>query len=182
MRRWLPIVFFAALIGMFAFGLTRDPKLLPSELLDRPFPAFDLAILEDEKAQVDETILEGKVSLVNVFGSWCVACVVEHPMLMTISETSSVNLVGINWRDTRPAAKQWLARYQNPYDLVVFDGESRLAIELGVTGAPETFVTDANGRIRYKHVGPITEDDWTQTLEPLVQVLREEAEINSVSQ
>ncbi len=181
MRRWFPIVLFLILVGLFAFGLTRDPKLLPSELLDRPFPDFELATLDDESDLISEDALQGNVSLVNVFGSWCVACVVEHPVLMQITDDTSFQLVGINWRDTRPAAKRWLERYDDPYDLIVFDGESRLAIELGVTGAPETFVTDKSGRIRYKHVGPISESDWSQTLQPLVALLQEEPDLQPMT-
>ena len=175
LKALLPMGVFAGLVALFAVGLTRDPSALPSELLDRPFPAFELATLRDDAARLDETALAaGEVSLVNVFGSWCVSCVVEHPVLMDL--TGEVRLVGVNWRDTRPDAARWLERYGDPYDLILFDAESRLAIDLGVAGAPETFVVDGEGRIRYKHVGPISDVDWTGTLRPLVERLREERE------
>ena len=173
MRRWLPIVLFAALGVLLAYGLTRsDPEALPSQMIDRPVPEFSLPQLHAPALTVTQDDLRGEVALLNVFGSWCVACVVEHPVLMEAGE--EVRLVGVNWRDTRPKAKAWLARYEDPYDLIVFDENSRLAIELGVSGAPETFVVDAQGRIRYKHTGPISEDDWARTLRPLVQRLRAE--------
>ena len=173
LRALLPIALFLGLVALLAAGLTRDPEALPSALLDRPFPNVPLSTLDDEDARLGAGALAtGEVSLVNVFGSWCVSCVVEHPVLMDV--TDEVRLVGVNWRDTRADAGRWLARHGDPYDLILFDGDSRLAIDLGVAGAPETFVVDGAGSIRYKHVGPISDTDWSRTLRPLVQSLREE--------
>ena len=113
-------------------------------------------------------MLKDKVHLVNVFGSWCVACNVEHPVLMQIAQNKTVEVIGINWRDERGAAKDWLAQHGNPYDKIIFDPESVLIIPLGVVGAPETFVTDKKGRVRYKHIGPISQEDWRKTLRPII--------------
>jgi len=170
-RGLIPLFGFFLLLGALAFGLTRDPRILPSELIEKPFPEFSLENLEGNQ-MIDPSILQGRVSLVNVFGSWCVACTVEHPQLMAQRNNPNLQLIGIDWRDTREAANRWLVRNGNPYDVVVFDPHSKLIVELGVTGAPETFIVDKTGKIRYKHVGIISPEDWTDTLKPLVESLQ----------
>ncbi|MDB2438239.1 DsbE family thiol:disulfide interchange protein [Hellea sp.] len=171
MRALLPLGIFL-LIGLaFAVGLTKDPKLLPSELLNRPVPDFALTELYDETDILTQDMFDGKVSLINVFGSWCVACNVEHPVLMDIAKRNEVNLIGIDWRDERPKAKDWLAKRGNPYRKVIFDNESVLAIKLGVSGAPESFIIDKAGQVRYKHVGVITPKIWRNTLRPIIKTL-----------
>lgn len=170
LRGLIPLFGFFALMGALGFGLTRDPSILPSELIEKPFPDFSLENLEND-AVLDNAVLEGKVSLVNVFGSWCVSCTVEHPQLMALSDDPDIQLVGIDWRDTRENANRWLGQHGNPYDVILFDPYSRLAVDLGVAGAPETFIVDAAGYIRYKHVGIITPDDWNDTLRPIVDSL-----------
>lgn len=169
----IPLAIFIGLLGFFAIGLTKDPSELPSQLLDRAVPEFALTDLYDESITLTHENLTGQVSLVNVFGSWCVACVQEHPMLLHISQNTAVNLIGINWRDKRPAAKNWLAQYGDPYTRIVFDPKSELAIPMGVSGAPETYVVDKAGRVRYKHTGIITPDVWDATLGPVVKQLEE---------
>ena len=159
------------LLGALAFGLTRDPRILPSELIEKPFPEFTLGNL-DETAIIDPSILQGKVSLVNIFGSWCTACTVEHPQLMALRDNPDLQLIGIDWRDTRDAANRWLLRHGDPYDAIIFDPNSTLILPLGITGAPESFIIDKAGQIRYKHVGIISEKDWKQTLRPLVESLQ----------
>lgn len=171
LRGLIPLGAFVLLLGALAFGLTRDPRILPSELIEKPFPEFALENLEGD-AVLNPSVLEGQVSLVNVFGSWCVACTVEHPQLMALRDDPSLQLVGIDWRDTREAANRWLVRNGNPYDVIVFDPNSKLIVELGVTGAPESFIVDKAGKIRYKHVGIITPEDWNDTLRPLVESLQ----------
>jgi len=171
MRALLPLGIFL-LIGLaFAVGLTKDPKLLPSELLNRPVPEFALTELYDETDILTQDMFDGKVSLINVFGSWCVACNVEHPLLMDIAKQDNVHLIGIDWRDERSKAKDWLAKRGNPYRKVIFDNESVLAIKLGVTGAPESFIIDKSGQVRYKHVGVITPKIWRNTLLPIIKTL-----------
>ncbi|WNJ99721.1 DsbE family thiol:disulfide interchange protein [Thalassospiraceae bacterium LMO-JJ14] len=179
MKRFLYILPLAGflLIGVYlAIGLGLDPQKLPSMLEGKPVPAFDLPGLEgrDEKG-LKNTDLQGDVSLVNVFGSWCVACRVEHPFLMTIKENGWVPIHAIDWREPdRQAGPAWLRRHGDPYTLAGDDPRSIAAISFGVTGAPETFVVDKKGIVRYKHVGPITKEVWNGTLEPLIAHLREQ--------
>ena len=172
LKALLPLGLFAGLAIFLAIGLTRDPSELPSELIDRPFPDFEMTTLSDDP--VSRADILGEAALVNVFGSWCVACLSEHPLFMELSSDPDVAIIGINWRDTHQKAETWLQRYGNPYDLIIFDPASKLAIDLGVTGAPETFVIDPAGRIRYKHTGVITQRDWTNTLQPLLRSLNAE--------
>jgi len=170
-RGLIPLIGFLTLIGLLALGLTRDPRILPSELIDKPFPVFTLEDLSDN-TQLDTDILAGKISLVNVFGSWCAACTVEHPQLLALNSTPDLQLIGIDWRDSREDAERWLIRHGNPYDVIIFDPKSKLIVPLGVTGAPESYIVDRAGRIRYKHVGIISAKDWDTTLRPLVERLQ----------
>ena len=173
-RALLPLGLFLLINIAFAIGLTKDPRRMSSELINQPFPAFFLTELYDETEVLTEDIVKGKVSLINVFGSWCVACNVEHPVLMDIAKGEEITLIGMDWRDERPKAKRWLAERGNPYDKIIFDNESTLAITLGVTGAPESFITDKAGQIRYKHVGVITPKIWRETLLPVIKNLEVE--------
>lgn len=174
MRALLPLGVFLLIGIAFAIGLTKDPRRMSSELINQPFPSFSLSALYNEAETLTEDIVKGQVSLINVFGSWCVACNVEHPILMDIATRKDVTLIGMDWRDERPKAKKWLAKRGNPYEKIIFDNESVLAITLGVTGAPESFITDKTGQIRYKHVGVITPDIWSETLLPIIKTLEEE--------
>ncbi len=172
MRGIIPLMLFGLLILGMAFGLTRDPSVIPSEMVDRPMPAFVLPSLYEDKLDITEAVFDGEISLLNVFGSWCSACVTEHPKLVEIGESTDIQLVGIDWRDTRKAGQAWLRRYDNPYDAVIFDEASVLAIDLGVTGAPETFLVDTQGRIRFKHVGVITNEVWDQEFLPRIAQIK----------
>lgn len=169
--RFIPAGAFVILVVFLGIGLTRDPSLIPTEMIDRDLPAFELTELYDETERVTDLDLIGEPALVNVFGSWCVACLQEHPTLMQLNQDDTVRIVGVNWRDTREDAKRWLERHGDPYDTIIFDGESDLAIEIGVTGAPETFILDRTGRIRYKQIGPITSDVWRDTIRPVFDAL-----------
>lgn len=171
----LPLAVLLVLAVYFAAGLRLDPKRLPSVLLDKPIPAFDLKPIEGFAQGFSTEDLKGQVTLVNLFGSWCVACQQEHPFLMTIKEKGLVPIFGVDWRerDTTSGPK-WLERHGNPYTRVGNDPDSEAAISLGVTGAPETFVVDQKGVLRYKHVGPINAENWEQTLWPLIEHLRSE--------
>jgi cytochrome c biogenesis protein CcmG/thiol:disulfide interchange protein DsbE len=170
----IPVALFVIVAGFFAYGLTRDPKALPSTMIDRPMPDFTLTRLTPERDALVNDDLIGKVSLVNVFGSWCSSCVLEHPQLTEIAKSGRVALYGVDWRDPPGKGADWLARYGDPYLKTGVDSDSRLAIDLGVTGAPETFVVDRGGRIRYKQVGPITPEIWEDTILPLIQKLEAE--------
>jgi cytochrome c biogenesis protein CcmG/thiol:disulfide interchange protein DsbE len=154
-----------------------DPHLLPSVLLDTPVPTFSLTPLPGRATEASAPFttadLKGQVSLLNVWGSWCVACLQEHPNLMKLAEQGVV-IHGIDWRDTPARGAAWLRDHGDPYAHVGQDPDSTTAIALGVTGAPETFVVDANGVIRYKQIGPITPDVWRSTIQPLMAKLQTE--------
>ena len=168
MRRFIPIIIFLVIGVAFAIALTRDPRKLDSVIIDQPFPDFALTELNNPDAILTPDIVSGQVSLINVFGSWCVTCNVEHPVLMDIAKNEDITLIGINWRDNREKGQEWLSKRGDPYDTIIFDPESLLTIPLGVVGAPETFITDKSGRIRYKHSGAITFQDWNTHLKPLI--------------
>ena len=180
MSRYLPIALFGLIALFLAIGLTRDPSAIPSEMIDQEVPAFALTELRDEAVAVQNVDLQGQISLLNVFGSWCVACLQEHPMLMQIAAEEEVVLIGLNWRDSRAEALAWLDDHGDPYQTVIFDPESELVIELGVTGAPETFVIDASGHIRFKYAGPITPAVWAQEFLPILISLSQDQEGNGV--
>jgi cytochrome c biogenesis protein CcmG/thiol:disulfide interchange protein DsbE len=169
MRRLLyliPVIVFGAVGIGLAVGLTRDPGTLPSALLDRPVPAFQLPGLNGGEGFSSED-LKGRVSLVNVFASWCVPCRVEHPVLMRLAE-EGVPIFGINYKDPPDQAQAWLAELGDPFAKIGADRDGRVGIEWGVYGVPETFVVDAEGRIRHRHVGPIQARDLEGTLLPIL--------------
>ncbi len=147
---------------------------MPSPLIDKPAPEFTLPRLDDPTKMVSRADLLGKPYLLNVFASWCVACQEEHPVLMAQRGRLGVELVGYNYKDEPADAKRWLNQFGNPYDLVIVDFPGRTSIDFGVYGAPETFLIDAKGIIRYKRIGPITPDVLAREIEPKVAALRGE--------
>ena len=170
----LPAVAFAVLIAVFGIGLTKDPSRIPSQLIDRPLPAFALPGLAVDSPGIRSAELTGKPRLLNVFASWCAACPQEHPMLGRIA-AEGTEVYGIDWKDTPADGSAWLARLGNPYHAVGSDPTARTGIDLGVTGVPETFVVDKRGRVRYKQVGPIDDETWTTLLKPMLDRLAAEA-------
>lgn len=171
---FVPLILFIALVGYFAIGLTRNPTELRSVLIDKPLPAIDLPVPEKNDVRFRSEDFTGKVSLLNVFASWCVACRVEHPVLLKLAAQKTVRIYGLAWKDKPEELKAWLEELGNPYELIGDDAKGRTAIDLGVTGAPETFVIDRKGRIRYKHIGPIDDYAWTNTLQPLMATIEAE--------
>lgn len=172
---FIPLLLVAVLLGFFFVGLQRDPTALPSVLLDRPVPPFDLPGLPGrEPPLTGPDDLVGDVVLLNFFGSWCIACLQEHPTLARIQQTGLVDIHGIAFKDQPDDTLRWLNRHGDVYDRVGYDTTNRIAIEFGVSGAPETFVIDADGVIRYKYVGPITDAVWAETLRPLIESLRQD--------
>jgi len=164
------------LIGIaFAVGLRNDPRSLPTTMINHEVPPFTLAPVLPGSEPFTRSDLMGQVSLVNVFGSWCTACRVEHPVLMRLSREENVIIYGIDWRDTAENGTNWLRKYGNPYQKVGLDAQSVLAIGMGVTGAPETFIVDTKGHIRFKQVGPITDEVWRDTIAPLIVKLEAES-------
>lgn len=169
----IPVVLFLMVAAALGLGLRRDPSILPSMLIDRPIPAFDLAGLTPDDPGLASSDFGGKPVLLNVFASWCVACVIEHPMLLQL-QAQGVTIHGLDWKDEPGAGADWLAERGNPYALIGSDPRGRTGIDFGVTGAPETFVIDGHGRVRYRHVGPITPQVWAETLQPMLTRLESE--------
>ena len=163
--------------GYFAVGLTKDPRKLQNMLTGQPVPEFTLAGLQGrDDTGFKSADLIGDVTLVNVFGSWCVACRVEHPFLMALKQKNLVPIHAIDWReDDRSAGPLWLKKHGDPYTLAGDDPKSKAAISFGVTGAPETFLVDKKGIVRFKHIGPINQQLWQTTLQPLIALLRKES-------
>ena len=171
LRFLIPLAAFLALAAMLAVGLRLDPRAVPSPLIDKPAPAFALARLDDPAAVVRTADLRGKPFVLNVWASWCVPCRVEHPLIADLARRSPVGVYGLNYKDEERDAKAWLARFGDPFRAVLVDRDGRAGLDLGVYGVPETFVVDARGTIRYKHVGPLTPDALRETIEPLLRKL-----------
>lgn len=177
MRRvllFLPIVI-ALLLGAFLWkGLSINPRELPSALIGKPFPAFSLPSLQQPKQLLSAADLPARPVLVNVWATWCPSCKVEHPQLVSIARDDGIPIIGLNYKDDAPAAKQWLKQYDNPYMFNIFDPEGKLGFNLGVYGAPETYILDAGGIIRYRHAGPIDKKTW-KTMRNIVRDLERES-------
>ncbi len=172
MRFLLPLVIFAALCGFLWKGLSLTDKTLASTLIGQSAPAFQLNTVEDPNRWVSEDIFRGKITLLNVWASWCHSCQKEHEVWMTVVKPADIALVGLNYHDTREEAGRWLQSHGNPYRLNILDERGRLGMDYGVTGTPETFVIDKNGVIRYRHVGPVDREVWDKKLFPLVEALQ----------
>jgi cytochrome c biogenesis protein CcmG/thiol:disulfide interchange protein DsbE len=175
MRRWLyllPVVVFVLMAGGFYFGLGIDSNVLPSPLIDEPAPQFALAPLPGHERGFSTEDLQGHVTLVNAFASWCAPCREEHPVLNALAATKRVPIYGINYKDTGDAALAWIKALGDPYMRIGTDS-GQVGIEWGVYGVPETFLVDRTGHIRYKHVGPLTQADVDQTILPLVARLEQ---------
>ncbi len=172
-RFWflIPLAAFLGLAVVLAVGLRRDPREVPSPLIDKPAPRFTLTRLDDATQTIRLEDMRGKVWMLNVWASWCVACREEHPLLVEFAKKRAVPIYGLNYKDQRPAATSWLARFGNPYNASLFDDEGRVGIDFGVYGVPETFVIDGNGIIRMKHIGPLTPEVIAKKIEPLLKRL-----------
>ena len=170
--RWVflaPFALFAVVAGYFAVGLTRDPGTLPSALIDKPAPDFALPPLLADKPGLATADLKGAPVLVNVWASWCVPCRAEHPVLTRLSR--EVPIFGLNYKDKPDDARRFLVELGDPYRRIGADPSGRTAIDWGVYGVPETYVVDADGRIRHRHVGPLTERAVAETIRPLLKSL-----------
>lgn len=168
-----PLVAFIAMAVLLAVGLTKDPRKVPSPLIGKSVPEFDLPAVQGRSLGLASGDLRGDVTLVNVFASWCVACRQEHPLLVEMNRAGVVPVHGLNYKDEPVDAAGWLDALGDPYTRTGVDFDGRVGIEWGVYGVPETFVIDRQGRIQYKHIGPITPKDLQETILPLVQRLRE---------
>lgn len=168
-----PIVLFVGLAAILGFGLTRDPSVLPSALIGKPVPRFDLAPVMGRALGLSSENLKGEVSLVNFFASWCVACRYEHPIFLQLKQTGVVPIHGIDYKDQPEAAAAWLDQWGDPYTRTGADLDGRVGIDWGIAGVPETFVIDRQGRVAYKHIGPVTQEALDDTILPLVERLRQ---------
>jgi len=162
---------FVALVALLAVGLRLDPREVPSPLIGKPAPPFELPLLTEPDKRFSQKDMLGKVWIMNVWASWCPPCLVEHPVVTRIAQSGLAPVVGLNYKDARDDALPWLKRNGNPYQLIVFDANGRIGIDYGVYGVPETYVIDRKGVIRYKHIGPLNADVVKQKVEPLVQQL-----------
>ena len=167
----IPLALFLVLVVFLAIGLGRDPHEVPSPLINKSAPAFRLAQLKDPSKTFSSEDMRGKVWILNVWASWCVSCRDEHPLLIEYARTGAVPIYGLNWKDKPEDALGWLAELGDPYVLSAADLDGRIAIDYGVYGAPETYLIDQSGTIRFKQIGPLTPDVWSKKILPLVQEL-----------
>jgi len=170
-RALIPLAVFVALAGFLAVGLKLDPREVPSPLIGKPAPSFALTRLDDASQTMKRDDMLGKVWMLNVWASWCVACREEHPLLVAYSKSKAVPIIGLNYKDQRADGMGWLQQFGNPYDLSIFDQNGRVGIDFGVYGVPETFVIDKRGVIRMKHIGPLTPEVIDKRISPLLKEL-----------
>jgi cytochrome c biogenesis protein CcmG/thiol:disulfide interchange protein DsbE len=169
----LPLVALVALVAIFAVSLNRDPTLVPSVLINKPAPEFALAAVPGAGVSgFDTAALKGEVTVVNVFASWCIPCRDEHPVLEALTQQTSVRLYGINQKDAPENANAFLTSLGNPYDAIGADANGRVSIDWGVYGVPETFIVDAQGIIRFKHIGPIAMEQLKGEILPAIEQAR----------
>lgn len=168
----IPLGLFIVLVAFLGIGLGLNPHEVPSPLINKPAPTFSLPLLERADAKFSPDELKGKVWLLNVWASWCPSCKEEHPVLMEFARRKMIPIVGLDYKDKREKALDTLRYSGNPYDINVFDVDGRVAIDYGVYGAPESYLIDKDGIIRYKHIGPITAESLRKTIIPLITELQ----------
>ncbi len=168
--RTLPLIAFLLLVALLVAGLSISDRktLIPSPLINKPVPAFDLPVLANPERTMSSESFLGKPYLVNFWASWCVSCRVEHPAITELAKLKVVRIVGLNFRDKTQDAIAWLERWGDPYDVNLADRDGRISIDFGVYAAPETFLVDPSGTIVYKHIGPLTRDLIETEILPLV--------------
>ena len=171
-RLLIPLAVFGVLFAFLLVGLTLNPREVPSPLIGKPAPAFELARLHEPGQKLGTEDLKGQVWLLNVWASWCVSCRIEHPLLVDLAKRKTVPIVGLNYKDKPDEGIAWLKQWGNPYDVSVIDRDGRVGIDWGVYGVPETFVVDKSGFIRHKHIGPIDAAALEKKILPLVRELQ----------
>ena len=171
-KLFIPLAVFAVIGGFLFVGLGMNPREIPSPLIDKPAPPFGLARLDEPGKTFGLADMKGQVWLLNVWASWCVACRTEHPVLVELAKRNIVPIVGLNYKDKPEEAKAWLANLGDPYSVSVMDRDGRVGIDFGVYGVPETFLIDSSGTIRYKHIGPVTEDVLAKKMLPIIYELQ----------
>lgn len=171
---YIPIILFITLCFFLWRGLSLNPREIPSPLMNKPAPNFVLPELNHPDQNFNSAELRGHVSLLNIFASWCISCRVEHAQLIYLKNQKAVLIYGLDYKDSRDTVLKWLKQSGDPYEKIGFDQTGNTAINLGVYGTPETFIIDKSGIIKYKYIGPITEDVWQNTLQPEVEKLARE--------
>lgn len=171
MNKFVPLVLFVILVGFLYIGLDLDPKKLPSPLIGKEFPNLEVEDFYNGTRYYTSDKTQDKISLVNVWASWCVTCRAEHEMLNEIAKTNKVQMIGVNYKDTKNAANRYLDILHNPYDIIIFDPLGSLGLELGVYATPETFIVDQKGLIRYKRIGQMTKKIWNEEVIPIINQL-----------
>ena len=171
LRFLIPLAVFIVLLVFLGVGLKLDPREVPSPLIGKPAPGFALARLDDAAQTIKREDMLGKVWMLNVWASWCVACREEHPLLVEFSRRKLLPVYGLNYKDQRADGMAWLGQFGNPYEASLFDADGRVGIDFGVYGVPETFIIDRQGVVRLKHIGPLTPDVIQTKIEPLVRHL-----------
>jgi cytochrome c biogenesis protein CcmG/thiol:disulfide interchange protein DsbE len=172
MRYLIPLAVFAVMVIFLGIGLTLNPREVPSPFIGKPAPEFSLPQVADAGKTLSSGDLKGRVSLVNVWASWCTSCREEHPVLLQLAKQNIVPIYGLNYKDERDNALAWLQRFGDPYTASAFDPEGKTGIDWGVYGVPETFVVDRDGIIRHKQTGPITPEILEKKLLPLIRQLQ----------
>lgn len=170
-KAFIPLGIFGVLLVFLAIGLTRDPHEIPSPLIGKPAPTFTAPILDKPGQTFAAKDMLGKVWLLNTWASWCVACRQEHPLLVEFAKTNTLPIIGLDYKDQETEGMKWLARYGNPYNVAITDRDGRIGIDFGVYGVPESFLIDKAGIIRYKQIGPFTEEALRDKLIPLIKEL-----------
>lgn len=170
----LPVILFFVLCGFLFIGLYKDPSEVPSPLIGKSVPVFSLPKLYDNSVQFSNKDFLGKVSVLNVWATWCFACKQEHPALLELAKRNIAPIYGLNYKDDADKAKLYLRDFGNPFEANAFDETGRVAIDWGVYGAPESFLIDKKGIIRYKHIGPLTLNDLDNKIQPLILQLKNE--------
>ena len=165
----MPLIAFLVLVAIFVVGLTMDPSRIPSPLLEKPAPEFSLPSLQDAAVEVGSASYANQMALVNIWATWCPGCRQEHGFLVELANEGAIPIFGLNWRDNRPDALQWLQALGDPYIATAFDVDGRVGIDWGAYGAPETFLVDQNGIVIHKHIAPLTRAIWESDFLPLIR-------------
>jgi cytochrome c biogenesis protein CcmG, thiol:disulfide interchange protein DsbE len=173
LRYLVPLALFLGIVAFLGAGLKLNPRELPSPLIGKPAPAFKLALLDNANNQLSRDDLLGQPWVLNVWASWCAPCRDEHPLVLELARRQKVPVYGLNYKDQRSAASNWLAQLGNPYRATLVDADGRVGIDYGVYGVPETFVIDRLGVVRFKHTGPLTPDVLRSKIEPLLKELHD---------
>ena len=172
LRYLIPLTLLMLVGIVLWYGLDRDPRHIPSPLVNKPLPAFDLPRLKHGTERLTAESLTGQIALLNVWATWCNGCYTEHELLLSISNDHAIPIYGINYKDDRQLALSWLRNFGDPYHQIGFDGDGAVGLDLGVYGLPETYLLDSASVVVHKHTGPLTMEAWQQELLPLILSMR----------